>query len=250
MKTTRRTFMGGVAAASIPLSAATVAAGGEAVAELPELRNAHKRLVAAREELKEAKSALEWIADEWRHVWPLAPEELLGYRNADRSSGRTGNAECDIVGNFIYRDAKGRQKDCFSVETSDDAQWWIDNFRRRKARGRTPETLRKSQEVIDRCLRVHQRQLDLAIAYQKKTAELREKAGVQAAKSRIKRAEKAVETVCTEISKIPAVDYAGLVIKADALRSNGIFEAVSWGPLKEMRLFVQAVLDMNGRSSA
>jgi len=250
MKTTRRKFLGGVAAASLPATAATAAASAEAAAEIPQLINAHKRLLAAREELKEAKSALEWIADEWRHVWPLAPEEILGFWGADRGVGGSHKPERDIVGNFLYRDARGRTKACFSVETPDDVQWWIDNFRKRKARGRTPETLRKSQEVIDRNVRLHERNLELAIAYQKETSELREKAGVKAAKARIARAQKAVEAVCTEISNIPAVGYAGLVIKADALKSSGMFEAVYRGPLKEMGLFVQAVLDLNGRASS
>ncbi|MDP9572638.1 UNVERIFIED_ORG: hypothetical protein J2W66_003131 [Agrobacterium larrymoorei] len=240
--------MGGVAAVSIPASAVTAAASVEAAAERPELINAHKRLLAAREELKEAKSALEWIADEWRHVWPLAPEEILGFWGADRGVGASHKPERDIIGNFLYRDARGRTRDCFSVDTPEDVQWWIDNFRKRKARGRTPETLRKSQEVIERNLCLHERNLELAIAYQKKTAELREKAGIPGAKSRINRADKVIEAICTEISLIPALGYAGLAIKADALKSSGIFDAAYRGPLKEMGLFIQAVLDMNARA--
>ncbi len=91
MKTTRRTFLGGVAAASIPVnvSVATTtdqasAATSKLKAENRDLLVAFKRLQSAQRELWDAEDALVWIADEWRHLWPLAPEELLGIANADR----------------------------------------------------------------------------------------------------------------------------------------------------------------------
>lgn len=68
--------------------------------ENPDLLQAHERMIAARTELADAKSALEWIADEWRHLWPLAPEELLGGANAGFSDT---TAERDIVGNRVAR---------------------------------------------------------------------------------------------------------------------------------------------------
>lgn len=259
MKTTRRTFLGGAAVASLPVAAGACvavtaiqaeAAAPSVVAENPDLLAAYARLQDAQAELHAAKDALEWIADEWRHVWPLAPEELLGYHSADRHSG-TGEPERDIIGRFLYRDAKGRRNDCFSVETSDDAQWWIDNFRRRKARGRTPETLRKSQEVIDRCLRVHERQLDLAIAYQKQTTELREAAGVNRAQHRLDTARNAFFDACSALSKIPAFGLEGLLIKAEAINATGYMDGFkrSEGVFGEMARFIQQVVDMGGRVS-
>lgn len=65
---------------------------------------AYQRFLRARTELTSAKDALEWLADEWRHLWPLAPEEILDGANADRFSSSQEAAEKDILGRFIHRD--------------------------------------------------------------------------------------------------------------------------------------------------
>ncbi len=75
--------------------------------ENPELLAAYARLQQARKELTEANDTLLWIADEWRHRWPLAPEELLGGANAQNHSGGWGwkdQAERDIIGRHLFRD--------------------------------------------------------------------------------------------------------------------------------------------------
>lgn len=87
MKTTRRTFLGGAAAASLPVTAGTCvavtaiqveAASPAVVVENPDLLAAYVRLQDAQAELHAAKDALEWIADEWRHLWPLARRTATG----------------------------------------------------------------------------------------------------------------------------------------------------------------------------
>ncbi|MFX7329178.1 hypothetical protein ABTI69_20540, partial [Acinetobacter baumannii] len=60
--------------ATVPVGAAVAALPAEAApAENPELIAAYERFVAARAERAAAEDALEWLADEWRHLWPLAP---------------------------------------------------------------------------------------------------------------------------------------------------------------------------------
>lgn len=74
--------------------------------ENPALLLAFDRFNAARAEAMEAKSALEWLVDEWRHVWPLAPEEILSGTNA-HLHGSGHSAERDIIGNYLMRDTSG-----------------------------------------------------------------------------------------------------------------------------------------------
>lgn len=272
MKTTRRTFLGGVAAASLPVTAgacvAVTAIQAEAaapapVAENPDLLAAYARMQDAQTELREAKDALEWIADEWRHLWPLAPEELLGVAGADRHMGHAVG-ETDIIGNFILRDCatlttrlspqfrKIDRYDCFSIITTTEAQSWLDDFQQRKPRGRTPEALAHSQEVIDRNIREYSQRVELARAYEKETARLRKAAGVDAAKRRIEDAKEGFFAACSDVSKIPAFGPEGLLIKAEAIKATGYMDGFtrSEGIVAEMARFIQQVIDMGGRVSA
>lgn len=263
MKTTRRTFLGGAAAASLPVTAgACVAVTHAPIAENPDLLAAYARLQNAKAELREAEEALEWIADEWRHLWPLAPEELLGPAGADRHMGHAVG-ETDIIGNFILRDCatlttrlspqfrKIGRRDCFSIITSTEAQSWMENFQQRKPRGRTPEALAQSQEVIERNIREYSHRVELARAYEKETARLRKAAGVEAAKRRIEDAKEEFFAACSDVSKIPAFGPEGLLIKAEVINATGYMDGFtrSEGIVGEMARFVQQVIDMGGRVS-
>lgn len=271
MKTTRRTFLGGAAAASLPVTAgacvAVIATQAEAaapasVAENPNLLAAYARLQNAKAELRDAEEALEWIADEWRHLWPLAPEELLGPAGADRHMGHAVG-ETDIIGNFILRDCatlttrlspqfrKIDRRDCFSIITSTEAKSWLKDFQQRKPRGRTPEALAQSQEVIERNIREYSQRVELARAYEKETARLRKAAGVEAAKRRIEDAKEEFFAACSDVSKIPAFGPEGLLIKAEAINATGYMDGFtrSEGIVGEMARFVRQVIDMGGRVS-
>lgn len=266
-KTTRRAFLSTVAVAAIPVTAGACvavtaiqadAAAPALVAENPDLLAAYARLQDAQAELRDAKDALEWIADEWRHKWPLAPEELLGVSGADRYLV-DGKAETDIIGNFVYRDCRTLTKrlspqfrkielhNCFSVTTSNEAQNWLEDFQQRRPRGRTPEALAKSQEAIDRNIREYGQRVDLAKIYEAETARLRTNAGVEEAKQRINNAEADIAFANNEISKIPAFTYEGLVIKAEAIKASGVFEAAKRGVAMEVALLLQQIIDMGGR---
>lgn len=222
MKTTRRKFLAGAAVASLPVtagaSAAATAIQAEAatsapIAENPELLAAYARLQDAQFELREAKDSLEWIADEWRHLWPLAPEELLGPADADRHMGHAVG-ETDIIGNFILRDCSTLTK-------------------------RLSPQFRK----VDRrdCR-----------AYENETARLRKAAGVEAAKRRIEDAKEEFFAACSDVSKIPAFGPEGLLIKAEAINATGYMDGFkrSEGIVGEMARFIQQVIDMGGRASA
>ncbi|MBM7322400.1 hypothetical protein JS562_04560 [Agrobacterium sp. S2] len=271
MKTTRRTFLGGAAAASLPVTAGACvavtaiqaeAAATAVIAENPDLLAAYARLQDAQAELRDAKDALEWIADEWRHRWPLAPEELLGPAGADRHMGHAVG-EKDIIGNFILRDCatlttrlspqfrKIDRRDCFSIITSTEAQSWLEDFQQRKPRGRTPEALAQSQEVIERNIREYSQRVELARAYEKETARLRKAAGVEAAKRRIEDAKEEFFAACSGVSEIPAFGPEGLLIKAEAIKATGYMDGFtrSEGIVAEMARFIQQVIDMGGRVS-
>jgi hypothetical protein len=105
--TRRRVLLGlGAATASAAVVGTPTGAKSATVAraENPELLKAYKALQDARTEEAKAKDALEWLVDEWRHLWPLAPEALLGGANADRYGRDDNNAERDIAGRYLKRD--------------------------------------------------------------------------------------------------------------------------------------------------
>jgi hypothetical protein len=272
MKTTRRSFIGGAAVASLPVAAGTCVAvsaiqveaiAPAVIAENPDLLAAHARMQDAQAELRDAKDALEWIADEWRHLWPLAPEELLGSAGADRNMGHA-EGETNIIGKFIYRDCASLTKrlspkfrhidrrDCFSVITADEGKRWLDDFQQRKPEGRTPVALEKSREVIERNVHKYRERVHLAQVYEAETTRLREVAGVDDAKKRIANATRDVEAICDEISRLPAFGLEGLTIKAEAIAASGLFEALRRddGVLPEIGRLVQSLIEMGGRKPA
>lgn len=272
MKTTRRKFLGGVAAASLPATAgASVAiaaiqadiAAPVTQAENPDLLTAFKRLKAADAELTEARSALEWLADEWRHRWPLAPECILGGANAD-SFGSSDDAERDIIGRFIRRDtsvlldrvsARWRREHprlCFFVDTVEDLEERIQAVRNRKPRGRTEATREKYRAEDQALLNRYLMQVEAAREYHAETARLRKLAGVDQAKARIKEAESAYRRATSDVSHIPAFGPEGLKIKLAAMDNTGFREHFSDAPgiVGDMARFIQQVIDMGGRTSA
>jgi hypothetical protein len=220
--------------------------------ENPALLLAYDRFTAARAELVDAKSALEWLADEWRHVWPLAPEELLGGANADRH-GYDDDAERDIVGRYIKRDmsaltqrlsAKWRQKNratCFAVMSPEEATERLEFWTRHVPKGRTHTALEQNRVTREKFIRQFQHRLVLARQYQDETARLREAAGVDQAKQRIEDARTALASVRDEISIMPAFTHDGLYIKAEAIKSDPHFEGMkAIGGL--MARFVEAAM--------
>ena len=94
---TRRAAMGAIA--TLPaIGGATAALAAPGAIEAPELLQAVEAFHAALAERKAAEDALDWIADEWRHHWPLAPEEIT----VPRAFGWE-EKEKDIAGRKLIR---------------------------------------------------------------------------------------------------------------------------------------------------
>lgn len=64
---------------------------------------------------------------------------------------------------------------------------------------------------------------------------------------RINDAEADIAFANNEISKIPAFTYEGLVIKAEAIKASGVFEAAKRGVAMEVALLLQQIIDIGGR---
>ncbi|PYE98898.1 secreted protein [Rhizobium sp. PP-F2F-G38] len=272
INSTRRNFLGGAA-----LAGATAAAGAgpaiacapmepvltASVAENHDLLEAYDRLKAALAERDEANLALEWIADEWRHLWPLAPEELLGGANA-HSIGGNSYAERDIIGRYLMRDTSSLTKRfspklrmemptaCFAVATEEQANENLDRWTKSAPKGRTEKALGRSRITRDRFIANARHKAALAREYEQETRRLRDAAGVEKARRRIMRAKASVKAICEEISLIPARSPEGFRIKAQAIGTSGILSSAREcsGTLAEMARFIDEVAGFEGRASA
>jgi len=256
----------GATAAVLPFSnaregAVTHAAAGTSMAANPTLVEAHARLKAALAEQREAKDALEWLADEWRHLWPLAPEELLGVANADIYSDLAQKkAERDIIGTFIRRDTsdlttrltvKMRRESprlCFAIVTSDEAQKTVDAWTAREPEGRTEKALIRSRARREKCIREYAQKVALAREYEAETERLRQAAGVTKAQDRILEANSQVSAACFEILRIPAANLKDLAIKGEAIVMDDLVIAVASqnGILGQMARFIKDTVDFSG----
>ncbi|MDX3927656.1 MAG: hypothetical protein QHC90_17840 [Shinella sp.] len=268
---TRRKALGLLAAASVPPTAVVAAAAAtptavaanvcQGVSENPELLAAYERFKAARAEVAAAKDALEWLADEWRHVWPLAPEEILDGANAHQN-GRGETAERDIAGRFVMRDtnvlkkrltAKFRaenDKTCFSVISTDQASETVSTWAQQTPAGRTEKALARNRVYRDEAIQRWQRKLELAREYEAETARLRAASGVEKAKSRIEIAESEFRMACVDISRAQAITGEGLRIKAEAIKSHSLVGIVQLqsGILGDMARFIDNALNVIGRA--
>ncbi len=233
--TTRRNLLIGLATASTAAAVAVAPkahgadAAGELQAENPELIAAYSRFVDARTKLAEAKDALEWLADEWKHRWPLAPEEILMGANAQDGRYTTLPAERDIIGRYVLRNTSDltqrlsarfrRELDrtCFSLATSAQEKERLERWRNQKITGRTEKALARNQAFADKSIRECELRLQLAERYEAETGRLRELSGVEAAQKLVKESEKSLLRAADDISFIPAHTPVGLCLKADAL---------------------------------
>lgn len=236
--TTRRNLLIGLATT---LTAAAVVIGPKAhaadpeveiQAENPELIAAYTRFTDARSELAEAKDALEWLADEWKHLWPLAPEEMLMGANAQDGRYSTLPAERDIIGRYIMRDKseltkrlspKFRQeggRTCFSLATSAQEMELLERWKKRKITGRTEKALARNQALANKSIKEGEVRIKLAEQYEAETASLRKLSGVEAAQQRIEEITASVLRAADDISFLPALTAIGLCMKADALETT------------------------------
>lgn len=233
----RRALLLGLAAAS---TAAAVAVAPEArgdettiaaltpPAENPELVAAYDNFQAACIELKAAVNDLEWLADEYRHRWPLAPEELLLNANAQDNRFSTVIAERDIIGQFLLRDTivltkrlsrsfrESTRKTCFTLLTAEKAREQLERWKQHVPTGRTEKSLARNRAFREEAIRDCERDLALAARYEAETSRLRKEAGADVAIKRVKDADDKVNAAAAEVSFLPALTLEGLWMKASA----------------------------------
>lgn len=202
----------------------------------------------AQADLAKVNSELEWIAAEWKHLWPLAPEELLGMPFAHRyvAPHCGAKAERDIAGNFMMRDvttlrarlSKKRRAEggteCFGVATSDSVAEDLARWRANVPKGRTAKSLAKNQKFRLERIRLLERNHALALAYEAETARLRQVSGADAAAERFDHFTAASYALSEAVMRQPANTLEGLAAKAELLvslpRAQELFDIKGgWG---------------------
>jgi hypothetical protein len=261
----RRNFISAAAVAAIAAEATLPAAAAPESQESPELIAAHKRLIAAQDEFAAAEDALEWLLDEWSHVWPLAPEELLLAADVHLYGSAGGAYEKNILGGYMIRDtstlttrfrsAKQRAETpetCFALDTVEWAETRFAAVSKSPVKGRTAKSLARNQ--ADRAAYIAQQQKLIAIAraYEDETKRVRELAGVDAAHARKDAAFVEICAARSEIAMLPAVTREGIRIKATVLLE---FWDKTTGPsgkpnpkdiVGQTHMLLRTVLEMSG----
>ncbi|MHC2457711.1 hypothetical protein ACVMIX_004352 [Rhizobium leguminosarum] len=271
----RRNLLLGMAAASTVAAVAVAPEAHGAVvaqaqgiigqAENPELISAYNKFYDACAELREAQDSLEWLADEWRHQWPLAPEELLLGANAQDGRG-TMPAERDIIGRYLVRDTSELTKrlapkfrretrnTCFAICTVNEEKKLLERWKRSTATGRTEKALVQNRALRIKAIKQCERRIQLAERYEAETMRLREISGADAARLRVKDADGRLQTAADEVSQFEAYTVAGLGMKADALAvtASELMKITRFdgSPLGQLARFVTSVAEVAGRASA
>jgi hypothetical protein len=273
--TTRRALLWGLAATSTIAAVAVAPDAHGAVATearaLPSYQVENQELILAYQkfddvcaELKEAQDSLEWIADEWRHQWPLAPQELLLGANAQ--DGRyTMPAERDIIGRFLVRDTsdltkrlapkfrRENRKTCFVIRTAAEERDHLKRWKRSTPTGRTEKALAQNRAYRIKAIRECEQRIQLAAQYEAETAHLRDISGADAARLRVRDADIRLRKAANEVSQCQALTLAGLAMKADvlAVTAGDLMELTKSDatPLGQMARFIESVAEVAGRAA-
>ncbi|WP_260682902.1 hypothetical protein [Rhizobium laguerreae] len=233
--------------------------------ENPDLIVAYQKFNDACVQLEEARNSLEWLADEWRHQWPLAPEELLLGANAQ--DGRyTMPAERDIIGRYVVRDTSGltkrlapkfrreNRKTCFVLRMAAEERDHLKRWKRSTPTGRTEKALARNRAYRIKAIRECELRIQLADHYEAETARLRQVSGADAARLRVRDADILLQKAADEVSKCQACTVAGLAMKADALTvTAGALMKITKSdesPLGQIARFIESVAEVAGRVSA
>lgn len=262
MSITRRSMLAAVPALGMAPSVPTMASATDC-AEAPEnptLLAAYDGWLAAMEELADAKDDLAWLVDEWRHLWPLAPDEILRYANAGEGDD---NAERDIVGRRLIRETASigkpyskefRErwpKTCFAIFRAEEIAEDIASAKDRAVTGRTEKSREKNRKWRARYIAELETRLPLAEKYEAETARIREQSGVEGAKLRVKSAEQAAERAADAVSAASATTMLGVRLKAEVVvgETERVFKRVPFGVLGDGYRLARALLDITGDAS-
>ena len=179
----------------------------------------------AQEALATAQDKVDWIVAEWRHLWPLAPEQILHCANMHEYSSSHAVIERDLAGNPMMRDIEPltmrlspefRQqggKTCFSLCTVQFAEERLLHFAANPPTGRTPKALARNVALRAERVRDWTAKLETARKYEVETARIRELSGIEAAIPQVEAAGKRVQALLAEIMQEPAHTMEGLRIK-------------------------------------
>jgi hypothetical protein len=183
---------------------------------------------ATQADLAKANADLDWLVAEWQHVWPLAPEELLGGGwFDDHPNSRMKTVERDIAGRFLRRDTAPLTKrlerrtraehatGIFDVTTAAYARDSLDRWRKSTVRGRTAKSLANNQKRRVDFMDQWERRFALATEYEAETARLRELSGVAKIHKRIEMLTAGCGLYADLILAEPVQTVAGLQAKAD-----------------------------------
>ncbi|RWO12057.1 MAG: hypothetical protein EOS07_05470 [Mesorhizobium sp.] len=201
----RRRLLLGLAAASTAAAALTVAlpAHSASPAENPELIRLGNQLPAASAEHLASLEEVEWITAEWKHRWPLAPDEIT------LACGGYDNAERDIAGRLLTRPGEEQARAVRNVENLTAMLGWDRPLRKNASEARRA---RRADWLVRR-----KHELKLGKAYHAETARLREASGIELAKARAADAKKSLSDLVTAIMEQPGTTMEGVLIKAQAI---------------------------------
>lgn len=224
----RRRFLISTAAASA-ISAVPMAAQAASLpktndterdAALFDLLKQHEEAVQA---VKKARADLDWLWDEWRHLWPLAPEEILGFANAREHED---SAERDLIGRRIFRDTMPltkrvarkfrveNKKTCFQIYTAEATEARIAEVLGWSLSGRTEKSRARNAKWRVRYLAELETRLHLARQYEAETSRIRALSNVEAFQATLEAAKQRELSLKDAIYAFPVHTAAGLEEKA------------------------------------
>jgi hypothetical protein len=216
-----------VVAAVAPVAASASTANVIEQAENPALLKNYERYLSASAELADAQNALEWLNDEWRHCWPLAPEELLNLVCSRHDS----NVERDLIGRVVMREAtelkqrlhaKFRRKPhkvCFTLFTIEQLEERA-RCLRGPVTGRTEAAIARRKIERTRNLAQCEKVLKLAREYYAETGMVWDLSGVAAVQQRLAIARENRRIAGADVRDQPAFTTAGLKMKATTLQDD------------------------------
>lgn len=267
MSITRRLFLQTTAAASVGVGAPAVAHALEAdsnVTALPQaspaLREAYDAWRQACADIAGTKQDLEWLVDEWRHLWPLAPEPIVWRVNPPRGEP---TAERDLAGKRIYRDVaelRGRfvsftkannGRANFCVNTVEELTACLSMAKARKPKGRTASALEKNRNFLARYISDLETQLHHAQAYEAEKDRVRELSGVAEAKRKIADARNRASDAAATVGEMPAANATDIHLKAEVIigeYERRFDDPAGLGMISDGYLLAQAVLAIAGRA--
>lgn len=198
----------GASIVAFPATAATPAETAEPIAPVanPELVALLGDLKAAKDELAWAEDAMEWLFDEWRHRWPLTPDEitLRGFRE------KHGDSEVDLQGRPVMRPGEQYARRLYSLE---DLAWHVDYMARRVKKARTAKTLAFALKALAKI----KHDLRLGQEYYREIERIKEASGLRAAKARVEAAKGEIYRLGEAIMAMPPSSIACLTVKAEAV---------------------------------